>query len=188
MPGQNHCGIIYRVDSGELFIIHLAWNYRLMNDPLSPNYQWARTTLSSRDQRTLAGLCCAIWNAKPEIPYGFDPDTIRFDPTTGNIVPAPTGKGLTCASFVLAVLKALQFDLLNETEWPENANEAWQVHIVDSLERSSASPEQVCAVKRDVGSRRYRPEEVAGASTDGSWPVGFKRAQQLASGVVAALR
>ena len=116
---------------------------------------------------------------KPDIPYGLDKEGIFFDPNTGDLNPGERGRGLTCASFILAVLQPFGLFVLKEAEWPYHANDEWQQWVVDMLKKTGAPADQIKAVERDVGSRRFAPEEVVASSTDSPWPIGYDRAREL---------
>ncbi len=192
-PTQRHCALIYRVDEGGDFcLLHLAWNYRLEVEDLSEEYQWAKVALPSSEKKFVAALCRNIASQNPPIPYGLDAEGFSFDPTTGVLTPGPTGKGCTCATFILKILGARGYTLLVEEEWPEGANIEWQEHIIRMLEnpqgRSPAPADVIDAIKRDVGCRRFMPEEVVAAGTSEDWPIAFVRAQQLAAELLCELR
>lgn len=98
----------------------------------------------------------------------------------------PTRLGLTCATFILAVFEAAGISLIKYDTWPENrpSDFEWQKQIITALRRTrSATPEHIKAVEGDVGSARYRPEEVAGAATANPLPADFplaaERGQQI---------
>lgn len=178
---QNHTGILYRDDDGKLWFLHLAWNYKLLSGTFPLTYQWAATIRPTSVLKFLAVICENIRLANPPIPYGLDRTGIVFSPTTGEMLPGENGKGLTCASFILAVLDTFNISLLKEEEWPLDANLQWQEKVVFYLGETQAPPDQIQAVMRDIGrSRRFTPNEVLGASTEALWPVTFDRASELA--------
>jgi hypothetical protein len=188
-PGQRHTGIAYRVDDGgTIFLLHLEWNYRLTSEAFSAPYLWVQTSLPIREQKYVAGLCALIANRQPGIPYGLERTGVSFDTNTGDIVVGEEGKGLTCASFILAVMQSIGLTLLEEDEWPQRNNDAWQSWVVETLRKTKAPQAQIDAVERDVGSRRFTPEEVVASSTDSSWPVGYARARELSGKLLSQLQ
>ena len=187
-PGQRHTGIVYRVDdSGAVFLLHLAWNYRLVSEAFSAPYLWVQTSLPIREQRYVAGLCALIADRQPGIPYGLERSGVSFDVSTGDILVSEQGKGLTCASFILAVMQTVGLTLLKEDEWPLDNNDEWQRWVIEMLHKTKASQAQIDAVERDVGSRRFTPEEVVASSTDSPWPIGLDRAIELSGDLLSQL-
>jgi hypothetical protein len=176
-----HCAILFD-RAGTTTLLHLAWNYRLSVGNVETRYWWAETGLLSPNRKLLAVIADRIATAKPRIPYGLDRDVLAIEPETGKLIPGPEGKGLTCAAFILAVFESAGFKLLSENQWPEDANRDWQTWIVANLaDDTEATTEQVAAVARDIGSRRFTPTEVVGSATVSQleWPISFERAQQL---------
>lgn len=175
---QNHCGVLYQAPDGGVWIIHLAWNYNLRSSPAPQDYYWLPTTLDESNQKLLAVLAERVRTADPAIPYGLDAEGITFDSESGAVNVGRPGKGLTCAVFVLALLRTHGLNLLAEGEWPADANIVWQERIVAALRKES--PEHADAVEADIGCTRFSPSEVVGASAIESWPVSFADATDAA--------
>jgi hypothetical protein len=164
----------------KIWLLHLAWNFDLRSGEPTARYQWVPSTLSKSDEKFIAVICDRVRAASPPIPYGLDHEGVEFDGSTGQLRPHADGKGMTCASFILAILKCYGLSLLVEHEWPMDANPEWQEWIVTELSQNGAPPEHVEAVRNDVGCRRFTPQEVVAASTAKAWPVPFQQAAQLA--------
>lgn len=189
-PDGTHCGVLFQSADGTPWILHLAWNYRLMSGPVDDQYAWVEASLAASNRKLLAILADRIWNRQPQIPYGLTSLGVSFDPESGNINTVPPGHGLTCASFILTLLRSKGFHLLDEDTWPENANDAWHTWVVETLTADSdATEEQVRAVAATVGSRRFRPAEVVGSGTLAveQWPVGFDSATAVAREIESEL-
>lgn len=90
-----------------------------------------------------------------------------FDEATGKSLLGPTGLGLTCASFVLAIFEFSGVRLLAYEQWPARPEDrAWRDHVIGLLARSPNPDWQAhaAAIRNDDRTIRYRPEEVtAGA-------------------------
>lgn len=188
-PEQFHCAILFD-RAGTATLLHLAWNYCLSVGDVEARYWWADTGLLGPNKKLMAVIADRIATAKPRIPYGLARDILAIEPGTGKLIPGPEGKGLTCASFILAVFQSQGFEVLAENQWPENANDVWQARIVAALARDvNATPEQKRAVARDIGSRRFTPPEVVGGATvsETDWPVSFERAQTLSAEIQAQI-
>lgn len=171
-PEQRHIGMLFRPSESEApRHLHLAWHQSLNNDlPQGPGL-WIHPAVPERRLPQVASICRLVWrNNSNGIPYGFSqPNDECFDSETARYLLGPTQHGLTCASFVLAVFHRAGLPLVNCATWPTGRDEdiIWQEFIVKMMSHpnSHATPEHIKAVKDDVGSTRYRPEEVAGAAT-----------------------
>ena len=182
-----HSGLLYRIDGGMPRISHLAWHFRLRDEPAADPYLWADVGLDESNSRIVAAWLASRQNSPSNIPYGIDAGGSCFDKTTREFLSPPLGKGLTCATYVVAVLKSLGFPLLLEDTWPTDRadDHSWQRAVIDELRKSGAEEDYIDAAQRDVGARRYRPAEVVGSATSATWPVVFSDATALAAAVIA---
>lgn len=190
-PYQDHLAILYRDECDDIWIMHLGWHNRLYTDVFCFIYQWAPTNRPRPILKFLSHLCDKIRKNKPVIPYGLDRTGIQIDKQTGSVNPSKVGKGLTCATFPLALFDAYKIKLLAEDEWPKDANAPWQQYIYDMMcdEKTDVPVDHREALKSDIGgARRFTPAEVIGASTRNRWPIGFKEAGRLASKVAADMK
>ena len=177
----RHSGMLYLSSDDDYKLLHLGQNFGLLNDAPGPEFYWTGCRLPETDRKFLAVICERIATAKPDVPYGFDSAGFEIDRTTGMIKPGPLGKGYTCASFVLEVMKLAYIHLLKEDEWPENVEDDWQKYIVWVMANFwQAAPEQVAALEQDVGCRRFTPSQVVGSSTLVS-PVGYEDAVAISA-------
>ena len=61
------------------------------------------------------------------IPYGFSPDEQAwFNPVTGGFNPGERGEGLTCVTFVLALLRGAGLPLTVTETWPARPDDEAQ--------------------------------------------------------------
>jgi hypothetical protein len=123
-------------------------------------------------------------NSLESIPYGFSPYSGYFNPK-GEIGPKAAGWGLTCATFILAVFDLAGVQLVRGQSWPEREEDReWQRRMITQLAlRQTASPtppSHVKEMRRDVGEKRFRPLEVAGAAAANTYPVEFPAANAAA--------
>lgn len=183
----RHCGILFRSDDVPVLLLHLAWDYSLLHEPAGPDYFSMRLAAGHRDQRYVAGLCEAIARLMPPIPYGLDPGTFEFDRTTGALSPGETGKGMTCASFILIVFKGVGLAILQEDEWPLNQNDGWQSWVVENLRKGGTPADRMQVVEGDIGCRRFTPTEVVASSAMAPWPVSLAIAQTAAADLLERL-
>jgi hypothetical protein len=184
-----HSGFLYKLDGQPPRLNHLAWHFDLRDEPaVDDKYLWADTGLDERNSQVIAAWLTDRRERPSMIPYGLDAQGACFDKETQDFLPPPLGKGLTCATYMQAVLKHLGFILLDEATWPADRAEdaSWQVAVVDVLRKTGAAEDHINALASDVGSKRLRPAEVVGAATvtSGSWPVAFDRASAIAQTII----
>jgi hypothetical protein len=96
--------------------------------------------------------------------------------------------GLTCATFVLAVLRATGIELLDLAGWLPREDDLVRHGELLALLRGDqrVAEEHVDAVAGEVNCIRYRPEEVVGAASYEDLPVAFANAQEAAAQIVEA--
>jgi hypothetical protein len=180
---QRHLGMLHRDgDSDSVLMLHLAWHHDLKNEPPKPSYLWVDPAVHPRRLTQVAAICRHIWraNQKGGIPYGFSPPNDCFDAETGRYLLGPTQHGLTCATFVLAVFHIAGLQLVQYDTWPvsRDGDAEWQQRIVTLLQQHGAPAKHIEAVSSELGSIRYRPEEVAGAATMSALPADFHTAAE----------
>lgn len=211
---QFHLGLRRSSRSGEP-VIHLAWHRRLRDEPLTrllrnddalfpsavialgldSDLDLALQALSLRVRDRHAGRHSGL-------AYGFDDRFPPFDASTG--APTDPEGAFTCATFVLALLRSVGVDLVDPDRWrpPTEEDLEWQRSIGDRLiafveraihgeiyDASDTADGMRSRVERALGSRRYRPPDVAGAATLGAskWPAAAQEADPRAEELVALL-
>lgn len=112
---QNHIGLLYRSgDSDSVKLLHLAWHYDLRNNLPGRDHFWVAPHIPRLRLQVLAARCRQVFRKnRNRIPYGFSPPNHCIDKKTGEFLLSPTRHGLTCATFVLAVLESIGIRLLN---------------------------------------------------------------------------
>lgn len=188
-PGYWHAGLLYQLPENEPRILHLEWHYQLADDQASPPYRWAQLGIDADNKAVLATLISRIAHQKPGIPYAFDFDGVCFDQETGDLVPPPAGRGLTCATLIIAVLATYGHHLIDVDTWPHrDDDDAFIQHIADIMRQGGAAEEHVAAVE-NATTVRIRPPEVIGAANQDAeeWPVPFATADEIAQQVIADL-
>lgn len=173
---QIHCGVVHQLESDPARLLHLEWHARLADVPWPPSdeYLWVPLRLHAIRRDAVIAKCRLIATARPSISYGVQFDGARFL-ENGLVQYQGSTHGMTCATFVLAVLDSAGVPLLKTADWksrPEDA--AWHDWIVAQLRKtagvSKAHADNVAAEK---GCARFRPEEVAGACAGSRRPLGF---------------
>jgi hypothetical protein len=174
-------------------VLHLAWHRRLRDEGLAevirseseprptavialaldPLVDEALQALSRRIATRYANRSCPI-------AYGFGDASASFGQTTGELTDPDAA--FTCATFVLAMLRSVGIQMIDTARWraPTEEDLQWQREIATALlewigERIHGDlPRAKERIDRDIGARRYRPTDVAGAALFGpdTWPVG----------------
>ncbi len=112
------------------------------------------------------------------IPYGFSPDERAwFNPSTGGLYPRELGEGMTCVTFVLALLAGAGLPLTVSETWPARKDDEvnknnWVVRFTPH--RSEMGPDEGLhfdAIAALPGSVRIRLSELLGAASDSIEPV-----------------
>ena len=186
-PRQRHVGLIYRLDDSIPRLCHLAWHFKLEDEPLPTDYCWGTSGLDPVNKTVMAAYVALLQQNANEVPYGIDfYSDIYFD-DNGRYIAQPIGRGLTCATFILAVFARNGFNLVESDGWPERPDDVeWQQQIISALTRC-ASPEHIDAIKQNVGAKRFRPEEVAAGVISETIPLEFSAAHALAQEILQDL-
>ncbi|THK37377.1 hypothetical protein EHS39_14220 [Ensifer sp. MPMI2T] len=190
---QNHVGFLYLTDTGPR-MLHLAWHYHLQDDDPYDDpwkeYLWANFSLEDEENRSaLAAVVATVWtNHTGNIPYGFSFEGSAFN-ADGSFVPPPIGQGLTCATFIVKVLSAAGFNLLDMTSWQGRDGDAeWRAKIIGWLEKTDGVDQgHINALREDINAMRIRPEDLVAAGISSPWPVSFGDASAIAEEVLAEL-
>lgn len=188
--GAGHIGIAFHSAKDGPQVLHLAWHIRLEVEAIPHELKtcWAAFVLPLPPiaSKQVVAVTRSIARRQASIAYGIDFLTSQNSFNANGAYSPPKGSnGLTCASFVLEVLRASRIDLIKSASWRANPlNVEWGEQVCELLAKT-ASPQHVEAVRRDISGTRLRPAEVAGAALLGakSWPADFEQVQDPASQV-----
>lgn len=190
-PEHRHVGLVHRDVLKHLRLLELRWDFDLADDLWNPGgYSWVVPNLDPFEMEYLEAKARQVWRGNEyEVPYGFSHPSNCFDEETARFLFGTSRVGLTCASLVLAVFHFADFPLIEYESWENRPDDAeWQVYMCEQMEARGASDAEINARRRaEVGSFRYRPEEVAAASMEYSPPVTFAVAQKLGEEIVIEL-
>ena len=190
---QRHVGIWHCEESVEAAVLHLAWHCRLKNDPCFPTYFcfWVYPKYPVLRLRQLASYCRRVWRKHEAggIPFAFSQPYQMFDPVTGALLLGPAHFGLTCASFVLAVFDVVGLPLIDFTTWnaQREGDRQWQQQIIEKL-RQHAEEAHIQHLESEIGSVRFRPEEVVAATMLAPPAAVFETTVPVGEQIVARIR
>ena len=193
--GQRHIGILYRARAGNPpRFLHLAWHLNLRdNDNLPTKYRCALLRdVPTLLHPTIVAQCkrSAEVDTLQGLPYGFGykPTTVHRKSDGGALV-IEGASGLTCATFVLAILQVANVQLVDLSTWMDReGDDSWKEAIIAQLAAAGASEEHMAAVRDNKHEVRVRPEDVAGAATEVLRPVSFEPAVQKGLQILRELR
>lgn len=194
----NHCSILYKWDDeirtidfygqfvrknitigdlGHLDYLYVRYNRDIIIDPIA-------------DQ--VPPLCELVKEKNDKITYGIRFTESRFS-QEGELILTNGDFGLTCATFVLALLESAGITLINLAAWENREEDAlWQKGVLEYYEhRNNASPGKYDSLighyKTAIGCFRYRPEEVTAASSASELPSGFEYCEEYGRRINDAL-
>jgi hypothetical protein len=170
---QMHCGIVYEdFENSNFNTLHLAWHNDLRNeheylDWLS-KYSCVHPKIHELRLGLIPAMCTRIVERQKshKIPYGLLYEGGLFSMDEGIINLGDKASGLTCATFVMAVFKSIQVDLIDIENWGSRlSDKKWHQKVILSLENTkekyNISDKHIDNVRNEVGCARFRPEEVA---------------------------
>ncbi len=177
----EHLGIFYH-DDGEVLEAQVEWHERLTFGPIacpSDFELWARPRLDPAKVELIAFSCRLIRSVfrKRRFPYGFSCPKGAFT-ESGDLSEGTVG--LTCASFVLAVLDLVGEPLLVYDTWPNRpTDDEKQRATAAAFLKDGADAAQVQAMLAELPKPRFQPDEVMGAILAPTPPVIFGSHEQL---------
>lgn len=185
--GGLHSGLLYRTAGGGCGVIHLGWEDMILTTWEWERY-WATPEVEPELLASVGALCRLI--LKRYVNERRFPYALRFDGTTfdsaGRLVLGPDSKGLTCATFVLAVFDGVGVRMVDEASWPSRPDK--DKEFLEAAARF-ARPAHLEVLKAEVesGVRRIHPHEVLGACGCIALPAAFDSAEPLAKDALGRL-
>ena len=175
---QLHIGILHKVENGSALLLHLRHHFDLKNEPPANEFRWLQIELDDINRRLVVSLCRAIAEKARNVSFGFTYTGIYFS-DLGEYISQPTGHGLTCATFVMAVFAKLRIPLLILAGWPNRPDDpVWQAGQANYL-RQRFGFLLADAVAAHIGEPRYRPEEVSAGAVSRGRPLDFVTAAAM---------
>ena len=174
----THTAVFYRDADEKVWALHFgAPRLIIRDDKHAKHFGWAIPCAPEFDQDSLtllADLCELIYNRynnSQEILYGlrFSYD-VKFGNYTGEIELGEM-RGVTCATFVLAIFNSYGFRLLDIDSWePRDEDVEWQHWI------SGVFHDHDPDIASEMPCLRFRPQEVVGTCMEATLDVPFQRA------------
>ena len=166
-------------DFGHNDFIYIKYNQHLIIDAIAMQ---------------VPSVCELIREKHDRISFGIKFDDTRFD-EDGELVFANGDFGLTCATFVLAILeRSFGLELIDKSSWQRRAeDEEWQKRILEYYKQMNIetpdyySEELIPHYEKNIGCFRFRPEEVSAASGASYLPVEFYHCEECGRRVKDAL-
>lgn len=166
--GGGHLGIIFNEKENELKVMELGWHHAFYVSDI-PHRKCGIAipiALPPKAGKSVIAVMRAVSRKKPKISYG-----INFIASKGSFLgtkytPPKGSDGLTCASFVLEVLRSAAVPLIREDTWTDcDANREWAADVIRLLRQHGADDKHVAAVEKSVSGLRLIPFELAAAAT-----------------------
>ncbi len=183
-----HVGLVYVDPKGERSFAHLAFHNDLRKEPPpdADGYLWDDCAWLAEPRLRANAEAVAVFIEtcvrRTDVPYGMDPPDDAFD-AQGRYDELDPSKGLTCATFIAAVMKSVGFPVVDLTTWENRVgDEQWKQSVLRLLRRHC--PDRARQVEGSQARFRLRPEEIAAATAATAIPVEFKPAVEMG----AALR
>lgn len=190
-PERWHAGMLHRPQEEVVNMLDLANDHWLRNSPPSNKYAWVQLELPAVRLLSVAAMCRRIAKlyASPArgLPYAFRYKDTVFS-ADGKMLLGKSEHGLTCATFILAVLKSAGVDLLKLDEWPQRDGDMDRHRELLTMLQGdpNVSRAHIAEVTGEVRCVRYRPEEVVGAASLAQLPVSFVDAETAAGQLIQA--
>jgi hypothetical protein len=184
-PDHTHAGVIYKSPTdGRHHVLHLGEPGPATEEPWNPSWGWAAIHAADvviEHLQQLAVLCEHVADLSEqgeEIPYGFKYSYDTKFTTTGQLIVGTGMKGVTCGTFVLALLATYDIHLLAiDASWPVRPEDAQKAK---ALARYWNDPE----ISAEFPFQRFRPEEVIAACLVDSIPATFAVVEPLSLAVM----
>jgi hypothetical protein len=182
--GHMHVGLIYEDPQGQPSFAHLAFHHDLRKDapPNEEAYLWADCAwLADPGVRSNAEYLADFIETcirNTNVDYGIDPPDDAFD-ASGQYIDLDPSKGLTCATFIAAVLRSAGFPVVDLSTWCSRAeDDDWGAGVMRLLQH--LAPARAAQLQGQTVAFRLKPDELAAATADIAIPVSFERAIELA--------
>ena len=181
-PGFNHSVIIYKwKDKIKVLDFYLGKirNNCSYGDLGNQDYiyvQYNKDSIFYDFAIQIPVICEAIAEKQSLLNFGITYNNTTFD-KDGNLLLQNSDYGLTCATFVLSVFESAGITLIDGNSWKSREEDLeWQKYVLNFFKNKEkeALEELIKHFESNLGCFRFRPEEVAVASSFDNLPSDFK--------------
>jgi hypothetical protein len=194
----THVGLLYRFQ-GELFLLDLMWHENLRVEKIGVDVReepmlCVIPNFLPEEMNDATVTCALIVDRKlsgrdpQRIPYGFGlPLNARVN-DEGELIWGG-GVGLTCSTFVLAVLDAASIPFIDVSGWVNRPGDNERhAQLLNAMEEHAVHSEHIEKVRRELPCIRVRPEEVAAAALSPELPAKFNLVERTGMWILDWIR
>jgi len=186
--GNLHAGVLFRAAGDGAEALHLGWEDRL-HSGWEWTGLWAVPDAEPEKLRSVAAVCRRVrtrFERDPRFPYGVMFGADGFD-EDGALLVVPPARGLTCATFVLAVFQTAGVVLAVYETWPVRPDlNAEFLDTIGPICRDYPGLYETLEAEVSAGCVRFLPEEIVGACRC-KVPATFEAARAAADAVLDTL-
>lgn len=191
----RHAGLLFRNPQGVWFL-HLAdyCDLRCEQSEIHSDLHWAEPdwTPTTAAVVSLFAARVASENKCDDITYGLDRSDCWFDPFSAQFVAGEPGTGLTCASLVWSILRALSLNPIAIESWrsDQEDEEFGRLMLTHLTRKLGVDHAHVMGMQQRVASPRIRPGDMAAAAVTvtSEWPISFDKARAVAAPILNQVR
>lgn len=183
-PGddQYHVGFLFKTE--DRVMVRHQCNHMDTREQAAANQEDLWTDISAVslvNKAVIAARLAKVGDDK--VPYGVGYKTERgyLDKQTLRYIVTKPGNGLTCATYIIAILETLGFVPFDHANWaPTLEDTSWQGRmVVTQAIQHPAAIAHFAAEQANVGTPRYKPEHVIASGTPLNWPISQDDANRL---------
>jgi hypothetical protein len=188
-PRQTHAVVLYRSE-GQIHEMHFCDSEDFRAQEAGDDYLWFEPEIEFSEALAFAALCDLIAERRDEVgglPFAFryDASTV-FDSANGQLLMGAAQAGFSCSTFVLTLLASYNVRPIDLSTWRSRPCDVpWQKKILRHI--AGDRDAQALPQAAEVGSHRYRPEEVVGTSCSHGAPAEFSVALARGRDILAVL-
>lgn len=181
-PGFNHASIIYKWKDKIKVLDFYSGKIRKdcsYGDLGNKDYiyvQYNQDSIFYDFAIQIPVICEAIAEKQTLLNFGITYNNSTFD-KEGNLLLQTSDYGLTCATFVLSIFESAGITLINLDSWKSREEDLeWQKYVLNFFinNKKIASEDLIKHFESNLGCFRFRPEEVAAASSFDVLPSNFE--------------
>jgi hypothetical protein len=188
-PGQYHIALLYKVSEKPARIRHQCDHLELRDKQAGGiDYLWTDiAALSSLNKRLIANKMSRAGGDKVPYGVGFRQDGKYLDKKTLKYAVTEPGQGLTCATYIIAVMETLGFFPFDRKRWTSTTEDTnWQAKMIaQQTAQHPSAGKHFEAERAHIGEPRFRPEHVVASAYPLIWPLTQETANEIAAKVTA---